>query len=166
LIIRLKKMQLRLLGSKKAQTSVEYLLTYGWTVVIMGIALVALWQMDVFKTQPPPPGCTGFEQVRPIDCKADNSEKKIGLVLTNEAGAKIELRSVSADIFNTACTNPYNPGVKPQLRAGQTIQVNVTGCTFNDVGEYYKADITIDYHNVVSQMDHNSVGECHGAVEA
>ena len=157
-------MQLKSLGGKKAQTSVEYLLTYGWTVIIIGITLVALWQMDVFKTPAPPPGCTGFEQVTPIDCKAENSGK-IGLVLTNEAGARIELNSVSADVFGTACVL-YSLPPGTQLRAGQTIQVNVTGCTFNGVGEYYKADITIAYHNVVSEMDHNSVGECHGSVEA
>ncbi|MEA3254800.1 MAG: hypothetical protein U9Q22_03080 [Candidatus Altiarchaeota archaeon] len=158
-------MQLRSLRGKKAQTSVEYLLTYGWTVIIIGVALVALWQMDVFKTPAPPPGCTGFEQVTPIDCKADNSGM-IELVLTNEAGARIKLNTVSAEVFGKACTLDYNPGTKPELRAGQTIKLNVSGCTFNGVGEYYKADITIAYHNVVSEMDHNSVGECHGAVEA
>ena len=158
-------MQLKSLGGKKAQTSVEYLLTYGWTVIIIGIALVALWQMDVFKTPAPPPGCTGFEQVRPIDCKADNSGM-IELVLTNEAGARVELTAVNAEVFGEPCTIPFPTPPNPPLRAGQTIKLNVSGCTFNGVGEYYKADITIAYHNVVSEMDHNSVGECHGSVEA
>ena len=150
---------------KKKKINIMLLSIYGWAfVIVLMILFFVLWPMGTGPSRPPSSGCTGFEHVTPIDCKADNSGM-IELVLTNEVGAKVELKNVSADVFGISCTIPYNPATKPQLRAGQSINLNVTGCTFNGVGEYYKADITILYKNIVSGMDHNSVGGCYGIVE-
>lgn len=107
------------------------------------------------------PRCIGFSQIKPIDWKADSSDNKIVLILTNEAGVKVSLDSVSVDVFDNTCSKNVNE----ELRAGQSIQVNITECTFPSIGDYYKAEISIDYTNLVSKIKHRSVGVCEGAVK-
>jgi hypothetical protein len=37
--------------SKKGRTALEYMMTYGWMLVIIGIVGVALWQMGFFRSK-------------------------------------------------------------------------------------------------------------------
>lgn len=154
-------MKLKSPGNRKGQAAIEYLTTYGWAILVILVVGVVLWQMGAFKPPPAPPDCTGFSQVRPIDHIADGSASRMGFVLTNEAGVKVELNRIDVDIFGSTCSKNVNE----ELRAGQSIPVNVTGCTFPGTGDYYRADIEIEYTNLASGIVHKSVGECHGSVE-
>jgi len=150
----------------RGQTSLEYLMTYGWMLIIIGIVAVVLYQFGVFTPPPTPPGCTGFSQAEPLDCKASTQNNgNITLTLINNAGTKITLKSVNATIFN----NPACQWTGTQdMRAGQVFQLSIAPCLSTGSpgeGEYYKADIVIAYRNVASGIDHNSVGECHGSLE-
>jgi uncharacterized protein (UPF0333 family) len=153
----------RMLPCKKGQTSLEYLMTYGWMLLIIGIVAVVLWQMGIFEKQTIPPGSTGFSQAKPLDWKASYSDRTLTLTLINDAGTGILLTDVNVTTFTNTCS--VN-GLNREMRAADAFQVIVPDCDFPDAGEYYKAEIIIVYQNVASGIDHNSVGECHGPVEA
>lgn len=155
-LLHIKKMMLR---DKKGQTAVEYLLTYGWAMIVLAVALVVLWHMDAFKPPKIPPACSGFEQVEPMDWRANSSA--VILILRNNAGTKITLKKVELDIFGHTCFQ----AMSHDIRSGGTYQVNVSGCILPDVDEYYKMETIIRYTNIASGMQHNSVGSCHGYVE-
>jgi hypothetical protein len=121
-----------------------------------------LWQMGIFDKRTIPNGSTGFSQAKPVDWKASYSGRTLTLTLTNDAGTQIFLQDVNVTTFTNNCS--VN-GINQELRAAESFQVIVPDCDFPEVGEYYKADIIIVYRNVASSIDHNSVGECHGAVE-
>jgi uncharacterized protein (UPF0333 family) len=154
--------------NSKGQTSLEYLMTYGWMLIIIGIVGVVLYQYGVFTPPTTPPGCTGFSQAKPIDWKMSTANNgNLTLTLINDAGTKINITRVNATIFNN---NPCAPWTVAQvLRAGEVIQLSLGTCITAaslGSGDYYKADIIIVYQNVASGIDHNSVGECHGTMES
>jgi uncharacterized protein (UPF0333 family) len=152
----------------KGQTSLEYLMTYGWMLIIIGIVGVVLYQYGVFTPPSTPPGCTGFSQAKPIDWKMSTQNNgNLTMTLINDAGTKINITSVNATIFNNNVCQWPGPGVS--LRAGEVIQLSMSSCITAaslGSGDYYKADIIIVYQNVASGIDHNSVGECHGTMES
>jgi len=152
----------------KGQGSLEYLMTYGWMLIIIAIVGVVLYQYGVFAPPATPPGCTGFSQAKPIDQKASAANQgNLTLTLLNDAGTKITITKVNATIFNNPlCTTG---AISQDMRAGEVIQLNMAPCIGSSgspgAGDYYKADIIIVYTNVASGIDHNSVGECHGTLE-
>lgn len=153
--------------SIKGQTALEYLMTYGWMLVIIAIVAVVLYQYGVFTPPTTPPGCTGFSQASPLDWKASvQDDGNLTLTVINNAGTKIRLTGVNATIFDNGVCE-WNEG-PAELRAGQVMQLSMAPCLDSGSpgeGEYYKAEITIVYENVASGIDHNSVGECHGSLE-
>ena len=151
---------------KKGQTALEYLMTYGRMIIIIGVAGVFLWQTGIFTPQTTPPGCTGFSQVKPADWKASYNDGNLTLTLFNDAGTKVNISYINASIFNVSCTGNPATIINPQMRSGEYRQVFVSGCSYAGVGEYYKADIIVVYTNVASSIGHNSVGECHGTTES
>jgi|WetSurMetagenome_2_1015567.scaffolds.fasta_scaffold02842_10 hypothetical protein len=152
----------------KGQTSLEYLMTYGWMLIIIAIVAVVLYQYGVFTPPATPPGCTGFSQAKPIDWKMSTADSgNLTLTLINDAGTKIRITSVNATVFsNSLCTTGV---IAQDLRAGEVYQQSLGSCVLTGSpgsGDYYKAEIVIVYMNVASGIDHNSVGECHGTIEA
>lgn len=157
----------KLLQNRRGQSAIEYLMTYGWAIVIMGVVVIVLWQMNVFNPATTPPGCTGFSQVRPIDWRAVKSSNNISLSLRNDADTKMILTRVDVNITGRGC---YTGGMSKEMRAGETYTLGVegNGCVADwipDARQYYRADITIYYKNIASDIEHRSVGECHGTVE-
>ena len=156
----------------KGQGSLEYLMTYGWMLIIIAIVGVVLYQYGVFTPPATPPGCTGFSQAKPIDQKASAANQgNLTLTLLNDAGTKITITQVNATIFsNPTCSTGANGAISLDMRAGEVIQLNMPQACIGSsgtpgAGDYYKADIIIVYKNVASGIDHNSVGECHGTLE-
>ena len=166
------------LNSQRGQAALEYLMTYGWAILIVGFVGLILWQMGIFKITPSQPGYSGFSQVRPLDW-ALYSNGTLSLVLVNEAGTRVNIsqHGVIASIFGDACCCSTPPCMLPAcppastvtLRAGETTKVdvdcsNVVSSRHIIAGEYYRAKINISYRNLVSGMDHRSIGECWGTV--
>jgi hypothetical protein len=53
---------------KKGQSSLEYMSTYGWAILIVGIAGIVIWQMGLFDlTGRELPGYSGFSVLTPVE---------------------------------------------------------------------------------------------------
>jgi hypothetical protein len=70
----------RMLPSKKGQTALEYMMTYGWMLVIIGVVGVALWQMGFLDQRTIVSGSTGFSQAKPLDWKASRFPRGGGIL--------------------------------------------------------------------------------------
>ena len=136
----------------------------GFFLGIIG-ALLAITMMALLLLpfNPPlgPPGCTGFSQVNPLAWEANSYGKNMQLKIFNNAGTMIHLNRVNIDMLNGSCSKDINK----DLRAGESYEVNVSGCIIQASGADYKADINISYSNVASGINHSSSGECHGKVK-
>lgn len=155
------------MGSKKpgrGQISMEYVMTYGWMILIVMIVGIVLWQMGAFTPPSASKGCRGFSQITVLDWKASASDDKLQLTLTNEAGTRLRLDTVMGGIDSKTC-NSVSPNT--EIRPGRTYQANLTPCGISGskLGEYYRANITIVYRNIGSDIEHNSVGICWGGIE-
>jgi len=143
----------------KGQASLEYLMTYGWAILIILVVGLVLWQMGFFNPPATGHGCSGFSHIVPLDTKL--SGNKLTIIISNEAGARLDVKNVSATIGSETKTGTFS-GV---MRPGRTEEVNITFGSAFTTGDYYRANIVIEYENVVSGISHKSSGDCWGTVE-
>ncbi len=154
------------------QAALEYLVTYGWAILGILIVGLVLWQFGAFSPPAPQPGCSGFSEIKPLDWKADGSENKFVMTVTNEAGLKLNLTDIMVGITEASC------GYDPNLDGPSELQMEISpGESYTSEmdcnalsgeyasGEYYRAHINISYLNPQSGISHKSAGDCWGAVE-
>ena len=74
---------------RRGQSSLEFIVTYGWVILVIVIGLVVVWKMGILK----PPveekrGTLGFSQVYVTDFSASSVANEINLNVKNEADRK------------------------------------------------------------------------------
>jgi len=156
-------------SKRKGQSAIEYMTTYGWAVLLIMIVGLVLWQMGAFTPPSPPPGCRGFSQVTIRDHGASRDDNAVYLVITNEAGTKLQISAngISTGLADVSCSTAPSSNINP-FRPGQTVKINVSCATLSSnyaAGEYYRAHVNITYINPSSGMTHKSAGECWGSIE-
>jgi len=150
----------------RGQSALEYLMTYGWALIIILIAAAALYAMGLLS-----PGtyqqktCTGMTTLGYQDHFFDGSSFKIKVA--NEAGAKIAMTSVTVNTnLNSSCCT-YNYTTPTNVNAGKsatfTVAINDTG--WSD-GEDYIMDVVFVYNVSQGITGHVEAGSCTGKVEA
>ncbi|MFC2154808.1 hypothetical protein ACFLRC_04950 [Candidatus Altiarchaeota archaeon] len=159
----------------KGQSALEYLMTYGWAIlVVLGVGL-AMWQMGVFSGSPSTAkGKNGFEGITPLDW-AMKTNGQMALGLSNDAGTYVQFNGISATVTSPAkqtCnfnfgSPPNNPDEDAEFRPGEKFPVIFRNCGNNSglSGEYWRATVNINYKNMQSGMGHISVGEVWGPIE-
>lgn len=81
---------------KKGQAAMEYLMTYGWAILIVIVVVAALYAMGVFRIGAPPVPCSPcFSNFAYVDY----------------AGGILKIRSGSRQIISLNAT--YNPAITP-----------------------------------------------------
>ena len=146
-------------SNSKGQAALEYMMTYGWAILVVIVVLGALWQMGVFNAPATPPGCSGFSMITPLDTQLQGNT--LNVVISNDAGAKLDVRNVRVNIDTFTATDSSDYIMRPG--ASNLITFDM-GNTFPS-GEYYRANIVIEYNNTVSSIIHKSTGYCWGNVE-
>lgn len=155
---------MKISGSRKGQAAIEYLVTYGWAVLVLAVVGIVLWQWNVFTPPAPTADCRGFSQIRVFDQIAKNNGD-FTLVLVNDAGMKMTFKGMSAEIGGSSCSYP---GGDIKIGPGAKRMINLTSCnglTKYIPGDAYRAKMNISYYNPASKMQHTSSGVCWGPVE-
>jgi hypothetical protein len=156
----MKKVRLREDG--RGQGALEYLMTYGWAILVILVVGVALWQMGVFSPPATQPGCSGFSQLMPLDSQFKGTE--LIVVLSNDAGTKLNIIDTNATIGSDSDTG-FALDAGTLMRPGLSQKVTYTFGSAKTKGEYYRAAITLVYNNTMSNIIHRSSGYCWGTVE-
>lgn len=145
----------------RGQSALEYLMTYGWVVVIILIAGGALYAMGILNpstyTQK---SCVGFDLIEYREhAFLDNGDFIIKLA--NGAGQKIQVNRTRVTIEGQVetDTNTYN------IDAGKSKILDVTGFSGFEEGERYIATVQIEYSTIGGLSNHEEIGECTGEVE-
>ena len=129
---------------KKGQAAMEYLMTYGWAILIIIVVVAALYAMGVFKVGKPTVPCSPcFSYFAFVDY-ADGT-----LIIRNGAReVNITVSSTPAGATTTDCTaaTPCRPGD----------DIRITGIpTTGDV------TVTIDYTDRTSWLTHTDSAVIH-----
>lgn len=132
--------------TRKAQSAMEYLMTYGWAILIVIIVAAALYALGIFNpatyTQSTAVGFQGFQV--PTGGWQFTSNGQLTLQLRNMAGSNIEITNVTATY---AGRERYNDTTY-QLSAGDTYTITISGFPLANQGTPYSITVEITYTNL------------------
>ena len=125
----------------KGQTALEYLITYGWAILVILVVLAVLWYYGVFN-----PAKWSGESVSEGSALKVVDKKLSGTTLTlifgDKTGGQVNISKVdvTGDITGTsgAITQVMQAG-------GQTGQITVTLTTSAAAGSFYKFAVNTTY---------------------
>ncbi len=152
----------RIRKDRKGQAALEYLMTYGWAIIVIMVVGLVLWQMGIFTPDATPPGCNGFSQIVPLDSKFDSASKELKVVISNDAGTKLHLNNINATYMSTEKIVSINDDMRPGI--SRMVDFDFSAATVNS-GDYYRINMIIDYTNALSGITHRSSGYCWGTIE-
>ena len=122
---------------KKGQAAIEFIMTYGWAILVVLVAIAALAYFGVLSpSRFLPEQCLFEPGLACIEHSA--STTGLTLVLTNSLGKDITITSIT-DI-DGVCSN--TGGI---LANGATETFTFTGCSHGASGAQYKSDLKLSY---------------------
>lgn len=141
---------------KKAQAAMEFLMTYGWALLVVLAAIGALAYFGVLKPQQfLPEQCTLAPGVACLDFKINSSE--ITLILVNSLGRDIDVTRIAAG----DCSQDFNQ----TMGNGDQFEFILSGCDNGDVGAKFKGNIVIEYTPRDSGLAKTITGSISGKVQ-
>jgi hypothetical protein len=159
--------------NKKAQSALEYLLTYGWAILIVIIVGASLYALGVFN-----PGTftgkrvTGFTMVQIVDHKVD-TDVNLTVMFGNRVGKTVTLGNVTGTYKNNACTSDDLDGVTLGANDQQNITLHCKGtgtgtwkATSLSLRSSYSVIVDVEYVDPDSGLPHIDSGTLFGGVEA
>ena len=142
---------------KRAQAAMEFLMTYGWAILVVLAAIGALAYFGVLSPEEFLPEkctlstgitCTGFKV----------TSDSFALVLTNNFGKDIELNSVNVG----GC---LISGINESLKNNKITTITQTGCSFGSSGDRVSADISIGYTEKLTGLSKSLTGTLNSKIQ-
>jgi len=152
---------------KKAQTSLEFLMTYGWAILIIIIIVVVAWQWGFFNPRGVvKPGSSGFWGVKPIDFSYKENGN-LELSLKNGVGGDVNVTMIEVRGGGVAYT-----GVLPTpltVTSGSQSTYTLLGTTSKlpggGIGSSYDLFLSVGYNDSRTHEVYRSSGRIWGSVE-
>ena len=153
----------------KGQAALEYLMTYGWAILIVIIVGVALYAMGVFN-----PGSftgkkyTGLSAFTVLDWKATATQFNVSLSprghpMTINTTTGIKMAYGGSSLTTVQCTlTPSTSTVSPSNKYVLSCPVP---SGFPTTGSYTGLQLSITYKDTMTGMTHTSTGTFSGKVE-
>jgi len=133
---------------RKAQAAMEFLMTYGWAILVVLVAVGALAYFGVLSPDNFLPNrCTLPSGIGCVDHKAVADTSTISVVLRNGLGYDMS----GITVYAGSCTGSAGAGAAT-LANGAKDQFDLTVCTFS--GSKYSGDLNITYTLSETGLDH------------
>lgn len=141
--------------NKRAQAAMEFLMTYGWAILVVLAAIAALAYFGVLSPDRfLPEKCTLPSGVACLDFTGTSSE--VNLVIQNSAGFDMQNVAVYVNSSSTSFTCTDSEG-DATLVDGEKDTFQCAGLSLPS-GKF-KGTLSIDYLNAQTTMDHTKSGE-------
>lgn len=145
---------------RKGQTALEYLITYGWAILIILVVLAVLWYYGVFdpsRWAGESANCPSSFSVLDYDLAQLNASAGTGtltLVLGNTVGNRIKVTGivVSGDAVGTGS---FTTELAPN--ADGTFNVSISSGLTGSTGDLYDLDAAITYDDLRTGLTGKSV---------
>ena len=149
----------------RAQSTLEFLMSYSWALIIIGIALAALVALGIFNPLSfgASTGQSGFSSVAPITqgySLSTNGDFSVNL--RNIAGVPIKILSVQAKHEETGVTKTQSIGHLVVNSGSESGILTVSGFGAQTAGSRYNMNLIISYE--ASGLNHTSTGKVWGTV--
>ena len=143
--------------NRRSQAALEFIMTYGWAILVVLVAIGALAYFGVLSPDRfLPAKCTLPAGIACVDFNVGSAS--IDVVLRNGLG--FDLEDVSIKI--KGCTGSAGSGVN--LANGAQGIFTVTTCGLTS-GSKFSSDINLTYTNIDTTLTHKVVGSLTGRVE-
>ncbi len=145
-----------------AQASIEFLMTYGWAIIIILVVVVVAWQWGLFDISGSVrPGYSGFWGVVPEDFSYRENGDLV-LSLSNNIGANINITSTEITIG----TGNYLNNNQIQIPSGDKTTLTTAGLPGSSRGSNYEVFLSINYTDERTGLEtYRSSGRIWGSVE-
>jgi len=167
----------------KGQGAMEYLMTYGWAILVVMIVGIVLWQLGVFGGAGGGVNrATGFTTIKCFDRSIQYTSGATGTLnatFTNAAGRPVIIRAVNATgdcsyapaaAIDTTLLAGGGAGTEKPLAAGETVIFSCPAGNTVDKQpkDTFSAEIDIIYTESVAgtTLTHTDHGRLTGTVEA
>jgi hypothetical protein len=142
---------------KKSQAAMEFLMTYGWAILVVLVAIGALAYFGVLSPDRfLPSKCQLPAGIACTDFKVTSTT--VDVVLRNGLGFDVESISVTASDCTTADTTPAT------IANGAQATYQVSGCSITSGGKY-SGDLNVTYTNAETSLQHKVQGTITGRAE-
>jgi len=145
---------------KKGQAALEYLMTYGWALVVIVIVIAALFAFGIFNP-PAAATCRGLDKLAYSDHAISAGNNAIELRIGNGAGSTIKFDSISYSGDFAGGTITTMPG---NLATGSYQSFTNTDGNFTTaITGSYSGTVTITYTTEAgSGIQHTETATCSG----
>jgi len=153
---------------KRGQGAMEYLMTYGWAILVVMIVGIVMWQLGIFNMGETTLTATGFAKIKPqLAATGLKANGAFSGVFTNGVGTTIIVNSVT--VTNKA-GKPATVTTTATVAAGENWVVSVTGAAPPGAaaGDVYNVDVDITYAVSIGDITttHTEHGSLRGPYEA
>ncbi|MEK6861923.1 MAG: hypothetical protein AABY07_08205, partial [Nanoarchaeota archaeon] len=130
---------------KKGQAAMEFLMTYGWALLVVLIAIAALAFFGVLNpSRFLPNSCNLAPGFGCVDFKADDSDNAVTIILQNGLGDTLNGVILSLTSAQGGCASAtFTPGGIQVLDGSQTTFIGA--CAGLAIGAKLKGDLIISY---------------------
>ena len=147
---------------RKAQSAMEYLMTYGWAILVILIALGAMFYLGVFDPSTP----NNCQIQAPFNCldvllvEEDPGTLTLSVGVSSASSPTV----ISITVNGDACTSIMVGGI---LETSLTLnQVNTISCSITmSEGDKFTGTIALTYTSQYGGLTHNVDGTFSGTVE-
>jgi hypothetical protein len=154
----------------KGQIALENIVVFALVILFLTVTLIILWQIGVFKPFIQRRGWVGFSQITPVDWVVAHNNSAY-VKFKNEAAVTVLVHDYGVGLSMGRVECAPRPDESILLRPQDTILIEFT-CTGSPsiqesytLGEYYEAEVYVNYTNVVSGAHLESVGKLYGHIE-
>ena len=150
--------------NKRGQAALEFLMTYGWAILVVLVVIGALAYFGVLNPDSlVPDKCTLSTGISCDDFMIENN--KITIKLGNGLGRRVKISRVEAkqigggaDCINTTETTLDNSELA-------TLELAKSSCSITDTGRKPKFKLNVTYTYADSSLAHVSTGELMGTIQ-
>ena len=140
----------------------EYLMTYGWAIVVVMVTGIALWQLGIFNLDGQTSTTSvGFPRIKPqVTMVSVNESGYVLLTFTNGGGGPVNVLRVTCG--NMTLTTPTDT-----VAYGANFDVNGTCPVNGGHGDPYLLDMLITYNTSIAgeTQTHTDKGTIRGPIE-
>jgi len=156
---------------RKGQGAMEYLMTYGWAILVVMIVGVVLWQLGIFGGGPGAVNtASGFGKIKPMEPSIKYTGTTLAFSIMNGVGQGVVDANISAaagDCTTAASSVPQDLGSSGVMGAGEVSAESITACTSKTSGQSFSTTLTVNYVVTVAGTDitHTETGTIRGVAE-
>lgn len=149
-------------GTQRSQTALEYLVTYGWVVLIIAIALASFYALGVFNTKSYVNDVCAIRVDITCQDTVLSTNGLLSLSITQDTSDPINITAIACDT-NQSLVNAEHLAPPIYMPTGENATFTVT-CYSNgspysaSVGALYSGYLLVSYTDLATQFSYTASG--------